>query len=117
MDYDRQFDDNEWTPEELAQLRALEPERAPNLALKARTVSSLQARNLIGARWSPGLRSVLVLAAASVVFVAGTIVGYAAGARRATLPATAAPAAAAALAKADSSGAAQRQQTRQIIWF
>ena len=114
MDYDQQFD-NEWTPEELAQLRALDSERAPAAALKARTVSSLRARNLIGARWSPGLRSVLALAAASVVFGAGTAVGYAAGARRATLRAAAAPPAA--LAKVDSSSAAQRQQTRQVIWF
>lgn len=115
MDYDQQFD-NEWTPEELAQLRALDSERAPTAALKARTVSSLKARNLMGARWSPGLRSVLALAAASVVFVAGTVVGYAAGARRATVPTAVAPPAAA-LAKADSSGAAQRQTTRQVIWF
>ena len=114
MDYDQQFD-NEWTPEELAQLRALDSERAPTAALKARTVGSLGARNLIGARWSPGLRSVIALAAASVVFVAGTLVGYAAGARRATLRAAVPPPAA--LAKVDSSSAAQRQQTRQVIWF
>ena len=113
MDYD-QFD-NEWTPEELAQLRALGSERAPTAALKARTVRSLRARHMIGARWSPSLRSVLALAAASFVFVAGTVVGYAAGARRATVPAVVVPSAA--LAKADSSGAAQRQQTRQVIWF
>jgi len=113
MDYD-QFD-NEWTPEELAQLRTLDSERAPTAALKARTVRLLRARHLIGARWSPGLRSVLALAAASVVFVAGTAVGYAAGARRATLRAAVPPPAA--LAKADSSSAAQRQQTRQVIWF
>ena len=116
MDYDRQFDDNEWTPEELAQIRALDAERAPSVGLKARTVGSLRARHLIGAHWSPGLRSVFALAAAAVVFVAGTVVGYAAGARRATLqPAVAPPAAA--VARVDSSGAAQRPQTRQVIWF
>ena len=90
MDYDKQFD-NEWTPEELAQFRALDLERAP------------------------GVRTVFALAAASVVFAAGTVVGYAAGARRATVPAVAPTAAA--LAKVDSSSAAQRQQTRQVIWF
>jgi hypothetical protein len=115
MDYDHKFD-NEWTPEELAQFRALDLERAPSAALKARTVSSLRARNLIGARWSPSLRSVLALAAASVVFAAGTAVGYAAGARRATVPAAVVPSAAA-LAKVDSSSAGQRPQTRQVIWF
>ena len=113
MDYD-QFD-NEWTPEEIAQLRALDSERTPTAVLKARTMRSLRARHLIAARWSPGLRSVLALAAASLVFVAGTAVGYAAGARRATLRAAVPPPAA--LAKADSSSAAQRQQTRQVIWF
>ena len=112
MDYD-QFD-NEWTPEELAQLRTLDSERAPTAALKARTVRLLRAQHLIGARWSPGLRSVLALAAASVLFVAGTAVGYVAGTRRATLRAVVPPPAA--LAKADSS-ATQRQQTRQVIWF
>jgi hypothetical protein len=115
MDYDQQFD-NEWTPEELAQLRALDSERTPTAALKGRTVSSLRARNLIGARRSAGFRSAFALAAASVVFAAGTVVGYAAGARRATSPAAVAPPAAA-LAKVDSSSAAQRQQTRQVIWF
>ena len=114
MDYDQQFD-NEWTPEELAQFRALDLERAPAPALKARTVSSLRARNLIGTRWSPGLRSVLALAAASVVFAGGTVVGYAVGARRATVPAAVTPPPPA-LARVDSSNAA-RQQTRQVIWF
>jgi len=116
MDYDRRFDDNEWTPAELAQLRALDSERTPSAGLKARTVTSLRTRHLIGAHWSPGLRSVFALAAAAVVFVAGTVVGYAAGSRRATVPAAVAPPAAA-VARVDSSGPAQRPQTRQVIWF
>ena|SRR5436190_1873118 len=115
MDDDRRFDDNEWTPEELAQLRALDSGRTPSAELKARTVSSLRARHLIGAHWSSERRSVFMLAAAAVVFVAGTVVGYAVGARRATAPAAVATPAAA-VARVDSSGVTQRQQ-RQVIWF
>ena len=115
MDYNGRFDDNEWTPDELAQMRALDSERAPSMGLKTRTVSSLRARHLIGGHWSPGLRSVFALAAASVVFVAGTVVGYAAGSRRATLPAVLVPPTA--VARVDSSASAQRQPTRQVIWF
>jgi hypothetical protein len=115
MAYDKRFDDNEWTPEELAQLRALDSETAPSPALKAQTVRALRARHLIGAKWSPALRSVVVLAAASVVFAVGTVVGYAAGSRRATVTPVVAPPTA--VARVDSSAATPRQQTRQVIWF
>jgi hypothetical protein len=115
MDYDQQFDDNEWTPEEIAQFRALHVERAPSATLKARTVGALRRDHLIGARWSPGARSVLALAAASVVFAAGTMVGYAAGSRRATSQEAPAPPTSA-VARVDSTGVAPRQ-TRQVIWF
>jgi hypothetical protein len=115
MDYDEQFDDNEWTPEEIAQFRALHVERAPTATLKARTVGALRREHLIGARWSPGARTVIALAAASVVFAAGTVVGYAAGSRGATSQEPPAPAASA-VARVDSTGIAQHQ-TRQVIWF
>jgi len=114
MDYDQRFDDNEWTAEEIAQLRALSLEREPSATLKARTVSSLRARNLIGRRWSPAVRSVIGLAAASLVFAAGTAVGYVAGSRRAVSPEALTPTA---VARVDSTGASQRPQTRQVIWF
>ena len=114
MDYDNRFDDNEWTPQELAQLRALSAEREGSATLKARTVHSLRARNLIGVRWSPAVRSALGLAAASLVFAAGTIVGSLAGSRRTTAPEAVASTT---VVRVDSSGAPQRAQTRQVIWF
>ena len=118
MSYDERFDDNEWTAEELAQLRALDPEREPSATLKARTVSSLRVSNLIGHRGSPALRSALGFAAASLVFAAGTAVGYVAGSRRATSPdAVASTAPVAAISRIDTTGASQRSQPRQVIWF
>ena len=115
MEHDKRFDDNEWTAEELAQLRALDSGQAPSSALKARTVRSLRARHLIGAKWSPALRFAFALAAASVVFAVGTVVGYAAGLRRATAP-TEAAVPPTTVARVDSA-ATPRQQTRQVIWF
>jgi hypothetical protein len=116
MDYDSQFDDNEWTPHELAQLRALSAERESSATLKARTVRSLRSRNLIGVRWSPVMRSLFGLAAASLVFAAGAAVGYVAGSRRTTTT-EAGASRTAAVARVDSSGEAQRPQMRQVIWF
>lgn len=116
MDFeDRQFDENEWTPDELAQLRALDSERAPGIALKARTTRALRNEHLVGRRWQASPRMLLALAAASVVFAAGAVVGYAAGSQRAasretsTTPTTA-------VARADSAVVAQRP-VRQVIWF
>jgi hypothetical protein len=115
MDDDRQFDDNEWTPEEIAQFRALHSERAPTATLKARTVSALRHEHLIGSRPRPIARTVGALAAASVVFAGGAVVGYAAGSRRATSQESPVPPTSA-VARVDSTGVVQRQ-TRQVIWF
>ena len=109
------FDENEWTPDELAQLRALDTERMPGASLKARTTRALRSEHLVGWRWHASPRMLLVLAAASVVFVAGAIAGYAAGSRRAVARGASSPPPTA-IARADSAVVAPRP-TRQVIWF
>ena len=115
MNDDRQFDDNEWTPQEIAQFRALHAERAPTATLKARTVGSLRREHLIGSRPRSIARTAVALPAASLVFAGGTVVGYAAGSRRATSQEAPTPPTSA-VARVDSTGIAPRQ-TRQVIWF
>lgn len=86
---DRSFDENEWTPEERARLGALSAERVPRPELESRTVSALQQQGLLGGRRRISARFVVgALLAASAVFVAGALVGYAAANRR---PAPSAP--------------------------
>jgi hypothetical protein len=117
MNYDNQsFDENEWTADERAQLHALDAERSSSATLKARTIRALRDEHLLGAAARGRSRLLLVLAAASVMFAAGTAVGYTAGSRRALARDTSQPAASAAVARADTTARTQRA-TRQVVWF
>jgi hypothetical protein len=83
-----EFAEDSSTPEEKARLASLPRERTSPDELKARTMDALRARGLLGLRSGkrPG-RVLAILAAASLIFAAGALVGYAA-ARRSTTPAT-----------------------------
>ena len=111
------IDPIEWTGEELARLKALAAERTPPTALKRRTVASLRRRALLEPKSAIGPRTALWLAAAaSAVFAAGAMAGYAVATRRASVPAVQSVAATRALVRAETSDAAQKP-ARQIIWF
>jgi len=81
------FVEDGWTPEEQARLASLPSERVAPAELKARTMDALHARGLLGSRSAMRPGGLLaLLAAASLIFVTGALVGYAA-ARRSTTPA------------------------------
>ena len=67
---------DEWTAEEKLRVDSLSRERVPSDLLKTRTVSELRTRGLV--RHHPASRISLawVAVAASLVFVAGGLVGY-----------------------------------------
>jgi len=76
------FTEDDWTPEERALFASLPPERIPPSQLKARTIDALRRRELLDRQ--PVARPIHVLAlvaAASVIFIAGALVGYAAAQR------------------------------------
>ncbi|HEY4216467.1 MAG TPA: hypothetical protein VGM67_04985 [Gemmatimonadaceae bacterium] len=75
---------DDWTPEERKLLAALSRERVPPLDLKSRTARAVRQRNATAAHAVRSPRSVLALgAAAAVIFIAGTLVGYVAAVRSA----------------------------------
>lgn len=111
------FDQNEWTPEERAQLDALTRELAPRPEVKTRTIGALRrdgqlrpARDV-----SPRLVAALLLAA-SLVFTAGALVGYAAAQRRVSTPETAAKASQHDFARVDSDTTAS-SPVRHVVWY
>jgi hypothetical protein len=77
-----EFTEDDWTPDERALFAALPQERIPPGELKARTTDALRRRGLLDHQ--PVARSTHVLAlvaAASAIFIAGALVGYAAAQR------------------------------------
>jgi hypothetical protein len=78
---------DEWNGEVDARLKSLPADRAPSREMKRRTLEAARAAGHVRAKPRPTVaRSVAVIAAAALVFLAGTLVGYA-------LPRRAAPAA------------------------
>jgi len=83
-----EFAEESWTPEVQARLASLPRERMAPDELKMRTMDALRARGSLGSRAATRQgRALALLAAASLIFAAGALVGYAA-ARRSTTPAT-----------------------------
>ena len=113
----RSFDENEWTAEERAALAALSTERLPPPDLEGRTVQALRTRGLLGSRTrlSPPIIIGLLLAA-SIVFVAGVVAGYAAANRRPSATPERAVATTRSVARLDSVDSSL-QRTRHVVWY
>ena len=111
------FDELEWTPEERARLDALPRELAPRPELKAKTMLALRNDGLLGAarRFSPRAIAAMLLAA-SLLFSAGALVGYAAGERRAEARVEVTPVAQRDLASIDSVKTSPAS-VRHVVWY
>jgi hypothetical protein len=107
---------DEWTAAERAQLDALATERAPSPDLKGRTIAAARAAGYLRPK-SPvtATRTIKLLAAASLIFAAGTVVGYAL-ARRAVSRASRASANREAVA-AVSSFVIDTDPGRHVVWY
>jgi hypothetical protein len=113
---DRSFDENEWTPEERARLGALNAERVPPPELEWRTLSALKQQGMLGGRQRLSTRFVVgALLAASAVFVAGALVGYAAANRRPA--AIAPPAVASTRAVAQIESTVPATPAKHVVWY
>src|SRR5215471_9101265 len=78
-------DDQDWTAQERAQLRALRLDRAPREALERAVIGRIAGRGLIGrARPVPWARMLAALTAAAALFGGGLLLGSRSG--RATGP-------------------------------
>lgn len=75
--------DDDWTPDERQLFASLSRERSPSEELKERTLDAVRRRHSPMRRAAPGRAYALVLGAiaAVVIFIAGTLVGYAAARR------------------------------------
>jgi hypothetical protein len=113
----RSFDENEWTAEEHARLAALSAERLPPADLERRTAQALRNRGLLGPRTRfSGPVIVGLLLAASIVFVAGVLAGYAAANRRTNAAPEHAVATTQSVARLDSVDSSL-QRTRHVVWY
>jgi hypothetical protein len=112
-----EFTEDEWTPEERAQLVSLPTERIPPSELKGKTMDAVRRNGFVGRQRIVTPRRVLALvAAASLIFIAGALVGYAA-ARRTARPADDGRVAnREAVANAENSKT-NSQQTRHVVWY
>jgi len=113
----RSFDENEWTAEERARFAALGAERVPPPQLEQRTVTALRERGLLGrrSRISPPVIIGLLLAA-SIVFAAGALVGYAAANRKPAQVPERAVASTRSVAQLDS-GDSTARRARHVVWY
>jgi anti-sigma factor RsiW len=113
---DRSFDENEWTPEERAHIAALSAHRVPPAELKQRTLHALRAQGYIDRRRVPAWIVVGGLIAATLVFGAGALVGYAAASRR-SAPSVPTPVAATQSVAQLDSAAKATPATRHVVWY
>ena len=75
--HDELMDDGEWTAEDRAHLAALPAERMPSEQVKRRTIEAARLAGYVRpASRGKAVRAVALLAAAGLIFVAGTIMGY-----------------------------------------
>jgi hypothetical protein len=115
MDDDSMNDD--WSAEVQGQLRSLPAERAPSREMKERTLEAARAAGYLRTRSkAPVSRTLALLAAASLIFVAGTLLGYTIATRGAPRPST--------TGSSDHDGASVAQgltintePKRHIIWY
>ena len=116
MDTHDQFIEDDWTPEERALLASLPRERIPSSQLKTRTTDLIRRGGSFERPRVAFRRSVALIAAACLIFIAGTLVGYAV-ARRATLPSDEARnGTRQAVAKTESE-TPTNPPTRNVIWY
>jgi len=109
------FDQNEWTPQERAQLDALTRELAPRPELKTRTIRALRGEGQLQPARDISLRVVAgLLLAASLVFSAGALVGYTAAQRRAAPRDNPATPAQHDVARVDSD---TTSTVRHVVWY
>ena len=113
MHHESQKED--WSPEEYARLKALPDHRMPSRNLKRRTIEAAIAGGYLRPRRYRIARRIVLLAAASVIFAAGTLLGYAL-ARRTKLPA-AASRSANAEAVASTGFTINNDPRRRIVWY
>ncbi len=113
---DEFFDGDEWSAEENAQIRSLPQERVPPHALKGKTIAALHHHGFLAAPVSASpRRTIALLAAASVIFIAGALVGYLA-ARRAPVP-DVEPRMANREQVAKAESVSNTQPVRHVVWY
>ena len=79
---DEFLEGDEWSADETEQLRSLARERIPSHQLKARTIAALHNHGFLAVPVSASpRRTIALVAAASVIFIAGALVGYLAARR------------------------------------
>ena len=111
------FTEDDWTPEESARLASLPKERIAPSELKARTMEALHRRRLLGSRSAAGpARMLALIAAASLIFITGALVGFAA-ARRTTEPAGESRARTAQDVARAGGAASNTPPTRYVVWY
>lgn len=110
-----EFTEDDWMPEERALLSSLSRERIPPHGLKARTIDAVRHRAFSERRPAmPTKRVLAFLAASSLIFIAGALVGFAVAQRSAKPVDDSRMATREAVAqnvKPDS------QPTRHIVWY
>jgi hypothetical protein len=111
-----EFDTDEWSAEDKTLLASMARERVASHALKGRTMAALHDHGFLTTASSASpRRTIALLAAASVIFIAGALVGYFA-ARRAPVPDTLPRVANRdQLAKAESAN--NIQPVRHVVWY
>jgi hypothetical protein len=109
--------EDDWMPEESARLASLPKTRiAPN-ELKVRTTEALHRQGLLGSRSATRPARILALiAAASLIFISGALVGFAA-ARRTTEPSGETRAVTAQDVARAGGAASNNSPTRHVVWY
>ena len=110
------LDDEEWSAEEQAQLASLARDRIPSHELKGRTLVALHAHGYLAAPNAKSPRRMIaLLAAASVIFIAGAVVGYLAARREPPRDAESRMANREQVAQSES--ATTTQPVRHVVWY
>jgi hypothetical protein len=109
------LEESHWSRDETILMSTLARERIPSHELKGRTIAALHQNGFLASPSGSPRRTIALLAAASVIFIAGALVGYFA-ARRA--PAAEVPSRMAnreQVAQAES--ATNTQPVRHVVWY
>ena len=113
---DEFLEGDEWSADENAQLRSLARERIPSHELKGRTVAAWHDHGFLATPVSASpRRTMALLAAASVIFIAGALVGYFA-ARRSPAPEVQ-PRMANREQVAQAESVNNNQPVRHVVWY
>jgi hypothetical protein len=113
---DEFLDGDDWSADENAQLGSLARERIPPHRLKGKTIAALHNHGFLAAPASASPRRLITLvAAASVIFIAGALVGYLA-ARRAPTP-DVEPRMANREQVAHAESVTNTQPVRHVVWY